>query len=168
MESTFAEACKRFVPQGAHWASVINAWGSGIRDLEKAISLFNTIGSPEIRRDAVVYESLLSTLFLNDRSDLVPEYLKRMEEDAVHMTAYVANVLIRGYAKAGDIQKARDIFESLADSPVGVAAPHNHGPTTASERVPMDAPVYREVCPIAWKGPTIKLILSLSHHLGKL
>ena len=119
VESTFAEACQKFPPQGAHWASVINAWGFGLRDLEKALSLFNSIGSPEIRRDPVVYESLLNTLFLNNRSDLVPEYLQRMKEDDAHMTAYVANVLIRGYAKTGDIQKARDIFESLTDSPVG-------------------------------------------------
>ncbi|KAH9986804.1 hypothetical protein BJV77DRAFT_51556 [Russula vinacea] len=67
------------------------------------------------------------------------------------MTAYIANLLIRGYAAAGNIDEARKVFESLVDPPVGVAAPHNHAPhdTSVARRISPDESVYRE--PSTWE-----------------
>lgn len=39
----------------------------------------------------------------------------------------VYNSFIRAYAGAGNVGRAREIFESLADPPSGVHAPGNHG-----------------------------------------
>jgi len=66
------------------------------------------------------------------------------------MTAYIANVLIRGYSAAGDIVGARGIFDSLVDPPLGVAAPHNHLIPLTRRPVPPDAPVFRE--PSSWEA----------------
>jgi len=78
----------------------------------------------------------------------MPEWLEKMDAAGVHMTAYIANFLIRGYSMAGEVDKARSVFESLEDPPEGVAAPNNHTPhdPSSSRMVDCTEPVYREVC----------------------
>ena len=156
MEKTFSELVKdkTVTVQGSHWASLINAHGCVGRDLDKAIAVFNaiekhpsTVASRSQLPDAVAFEALINVLVTLRRTDLVPEYLDRLRRTGVHMTAYIANLLIRGYAAVGDIEQARSVFESLADPPVGVAAPNNHAPhnvSTAPRISPNDL-VYREV-----------------------
>jgi len=145
--------------QGSHWAALINAYGCVGRDLEKATALFDSIEkhpSTLVSRmqlpDAVTYEALINVLVTLRRTDLVPMYLEGLQRSGVHMTAYIANLLIRGYAAAGDIQQARVVFESLADPPVGVAAPNNHAPhnTSVGRRISPDELVYRE--PSTWEA----------------
>ena len=70
-----------------------------------------------------------------------------MNQAGVHMTAYIANFLIKGYANVGDMSEARKIFESLADPPFGIAAPNNHAPHYAVESTEVNVIdlVYREV-----------------------
>jgi pentatricopeptide repeat protein len=156
MEKTFAQLVndKRVTVQGSHWAALINAHGCVNKDLNKAIAVFNSIEkhpSTLISRahlpDAVVFEALINVFVTLRRTDLVPTYLERLQQSGVHMTAYIANLLIRGYAAVGNIEDARKVFESLADPPVGVAAPHNHAPHDSSvpPRVSPNELVYREV-----------------------
>lgn len=129
---------------------MINSWGSVQRNIDRTIAIFEACeASPPLTLpDALVYEAMFNALFANQRVDLVPGYIHRMSSHRVHMTAYIANVLIRGYSAAGDIERARHIFESLVDPPLGVAAPHNHFQPQNSLgllSVPADAPVFREV-----------------------
>jgi pentatricopeptide repeat protein len=140
--------------QGSHWAALINAHGCVGKDLDKAIAVFNsiekhpsTLTSRARLPDAVAFEALINVFVTLRRTDLVPVYLERLQQSGVHMTAYIANLLIRGYAAAGNIEEARKVFESLADPPVGVAAPHNHAPHDSSvpPRISTDEFVYREV-----------------------
>lgn len=156
MEKTFAQLVKdkSVTVQGSHWAALINAHGCAGRDLDKAIAVFDsikkhpsTLASGAQLPDAVAFESLINVLVTRRRTDLIPTYLERLQRSRVHMTAYIANLLIRGYAAAGDIEKARMVFESLANPPVGVAAPHNHAPHDTSVMRPIspDELVYREV-----------------------
>ena len=58
----------------------------------------------------------------------------------------VYNTLIRAQTASGNIEKARDIFESLADPPSGVHAPGNHATDTPTSTVSPETPtvVYRE------------------------
>ena len=99
--------------------------------------------------DAVVYEAMINTLVTLRRMDLVPQFLKRLESSGVHMTAYIANLLIKGYASVNEIERSREVFESLLDPQEGVAAPHNHAPHQNKQPnvlpVPAGTPVYREV-----------------------
>ncbi|KAF8628994.1 hypothetical protein AX15_003603 [Amanita polypyramis BW_CC] len=143
--------------QGNHFASLINAYGCVCKDLAKAISIFDSIPSYYPRAqpaDAVVYEAVINALVAHKRADLIPEYVSKMNEQGVKMTAYIANFLIKGYAIGGDLEQARAIFEGLADPPVGVAAPGNHvphdGTTGAEERNAVMQPVYRE--PSTWEA----------------
>jgi len=152
---------------GAHFASLINAYGCVNKDLDKAIEIFESIptfpGAPAA--DAVVYEALVNAIVAHKRTELLPKYIGRMKEQGVHMTAYIANFLIKGYANVGDLGEARAIFESLLDPPGGVAAPGNHsvhssspgtqsnGSTTAGSFLDgygfVHDPVYRE--PSTWE-----------------
>ncbi|TFK24226.1 hypothetical protein FA15DRAFT_641381 [Coprinopsis marcescibilis] len=144
--------------QGTHFASLINAYGCVLKDLDKAIAAFESISSYTVqgmplKPDAVVYEAVVNALVANKRTDLIPSFMERMSADQVHMTAYVANFLIKGYANVGDIEHARSIFESMLDPPTGVAAPHNHAPhdpALGSADVPVMEPVYRE--PSTWEA----------------
>lgn len=161
MEKTFAQLVsdKSVSVQGSHWAALINAHGCVGKDLNKAIAVFNsiekhpsTLTSRARLPDAVVFEALINVFVTLRRTDLVPEYLGRLQQSGVHMTAYIANLLIRGYAAAGNIEEARKVFESLADPPVGVAAPHNHAPHDSSvpQCISPNELVYRE--PSTWEA----------------
>jgi pentatricopeptide repeat protein len=148
LESTFQDALSQSYVQGPHWAALINAWGCVLKDLDRAVEIFQSIkAQDQALPDAIVYEAFFSALFTAKRLDLVSQYLDRMRESGVHMTAYIANVLIRGYTSVGNMDRARATFDSLVDPPIGVAAPHNHlTPSAPSvQSVPADAPVYREV-----------------------
>ena len=158
MQETFETmvANRRVEVQGTHWAALINAWGCVRKDLDKAIAIFDSIATHPTTAnsrtplpDSVVYEALMNVLVTLRRADLIPAYLEKMQSSGIHMTAYIANLMIKGYAVAGDIEKSREVFESLADPPEGVAAPGNHAPHDSAvangESVPAGAPVYREV-----------------------
>ncbi|KAF8883460.1 hypothetical protein BD779DRAFT_1747482 [Infundibulicybe gibba] len=140
--------------QGTHFASLINAYGCVQKDLEKAIAIFDSI--PSYKRaqpvDAVVFEAMINVLVAHRRTDLMPEYISKMSAAGVHMTAYIANFLLKGYSIVGDLEQARAIFESLADPPEGMAAPNNHAPHEPgnSPIVNLMEPVYRE--PSTWEA----------------
>jgi len=101
--------------------------------------------------DAVAFEAIINAIVAHKQTDLLPRYIDRMVDAGVHMTAYIANLLIKGYANVGEMDKAREIFESLANPPTGVAAPNNRAPHSpkAGTDVPVMAPVYRE--PSTWE-----------------
>ncbi|KAI9059001.1 hypothetical protein FKP32DRAFT_1580614 [Trametes sanguinea] len=163
MQKVFDEllADRSVAVQGTHWAALINAWGCVQKDLDQALEIFDSIATHPTTNpqgppmpDAVVYEALINTLVTVRRMDLVPMYLERLRASGVHMTAYIANLLIKGYASVGEIERSREIFESLHDPEEGVAAPHNHAPHQnkphAVNSVPPDAPVFRE--PSTWEA----------------
>lgn len=140
--------------QGTHWAALINAWGCVSRDIDRAVAVFESIAShPSTKRsrtplpDAVVFESLINVFVTLHRMDLVPQYLQRLRDSNIHTTAYIMNLLIKGHAAAGDMDKARETFASLQDPPMGVAAPNNHiTHDNASSSTSSNGPCYREVC----------------------
>ncbi len=159
MEDVFGQLVKSRIVrvQGVHWAALINAYGCVMKDLDKAMNIFNAIAEHPTTKesgsklpDAVTFESLINVLVTLRRTELVPEVLERLSASGIHMTAYIANLLIKGYSDAGQIERSREVFESLLDPPVGVAAPNNHSPhdVTRQPTVSPSAPVYREVCRI--------------------
>lgn len=179
MENVFTQliADERVPVQGTHWAALINSYGCVQKNVEKAIQIFESIAThPTTQKsgaalpDAVTVEALINVLVTHRRMDLIPQYREWLSSHNVHMTAYIANLLIKGYAAVGDIGRAREIFEALVDPPEGVAAPNNHTPhvgeSTSVRQVPVDAPVFREVSAIiAVSGPCTQLVHS--HRRGK-
>ncbi|TFK56292.1 hypothetical protein OE88DRAFT_1652965 [Heliocybe sulcata] len=159
MEQTFDRLAqdKSLSVTGAHWASLINSYGCVQKNLDKAIHTFESIANHPASAqasaalpDAVAYEALINVFVTLRRTDLIPQYVKRLHESEIHMTAYIANLIIKGYAAGGDIDSARTVFESLADPPEGVAAPNNHishGVVPHSSTMSL---VYRE--PSTWEA----------------
>ena len=180
MEQTFATLCtdKSVQVQGTHWGSLINAYGCVQKDLDRAVEVFETIAShPSTRKggpmpEAVSYEALINVFVTLRRTDLIPVYMDRFQSSGVHMTAYIANLLIKGYAVAGELEKARGVFANLADPPTGVAAPNNHAPHELDATAPVHphAPVYREVSRVTRESPVLTLLTRWysSHQPGKL
>ncbi|KAJ7574315.1 hypothetical protein C8J56DRAFT_979357 [Mycena floridula] len=120
--------------QAGHFATLINAYGCIMKDLDKALQIYHTMSS-------------------YPRAPPMEAHFthRRMDPPGVHMTAYVVNSIIRGHALTGALEEARELFETLVDPPTGVAASHNHAshdPTTAVPVNPME-PVYRE--PSTWE-----------------
>ncbi|KDR74356.1 hypothetical protein GALMADRAFT_123802 [Galerina marginata CBS 339.88] len=155
MDAVFAELQQNTTVEitGAHFASLINAYGCVSKDLDKALAIFESMH--RIPRapppDAVVFEAVVNVIVAHKRTDLIPIYISKMTQAGVHMTAYIANFLIKGYANVNDMEQARVVFEALADPPTGVAAPNNHAPhsPSSSPEVPVMEPVYRE--PSTWE-----------------
>ncbi|GAC77126.1 hypothetical protein PANT_24d00052 [Moesziomyces antarcticus T-34] len=126
--------------QGTHWASLINCYGCVLGDVERAIATFDSIASHPSSAgrkdgaslpDAVSFEALLAVFVAHGRTDLIRAHLHKMEREGIQMTAYVANLLIRGYSmERGDagLDEARALFESMDEPAAGVAAAGNHPP----------------------------------------
>ncbi|KAI0083659.1 hypothetical protein BDY19DRAFT_998387 [Irpex rosettiformis] len=138
---------------GAHRASLTHAYGCVPKDLDKAIAIFesirdhlNTKRSGAALPDAVAFEALINVFNAVRRTDLIPRYVAKLDQYDIHLTAYVANLIIRGYAMHGDIEQARTAFDSLEDPPEGMAAPNNHTPHNSDQAVsvPANVPVFRE------------------------
>jgi pentatricopeptide repeat protein len=157
---------------GNHYSSLIIAYGCTMHDLEGSLNIFRQLrNAPQTQTmwpmnrlaqgrnklpDVLAYEALLSVLVMHHRIDLMQEYFEQMiQKDKVRPTAYIYNLLIKGWASVGDLAAARDIFERMVDPAAGAAAPNNHAPHMGHEGVQMvngtivgspQDPVYREVC----------------------
>ncbi|GAA5970654.1 hypothetical protein JCM11641_007387 [Rhodosporidiobolus odoratus] len=145
---------------GAHWASMITAYGVVAKDADRAIAIFDSISAhPSTRNnpngalpDAVVYEALLNALIANGQAELCDKYLAEMREKKIRMTAYVCNSLIKGYTSQSLYPEARRVFEAMSEPRAGVASLGNHPidrhpkhhHQAAQGPAPVDAPTYRE------------------------
>jgi pentatricopeptide repeat protein len=152
MERTFAELCadRSTKVQGTHWASLITAYGISAADVPKAIEVFDLIASHPANRgtnplaEPVVWEAILNVLGTRGTVEQMEEMRARMAQSEVRPTAYVYNVLISGYARHGQIEVARSLFESMADTSSGHSAPNNHPSPYSSTQTNTDGWVYRE------------------------
>lgn len=139
--------------QPFHFSAIINAYGCVLKDLNKALEVFNSIPNYRAKPgtkllDATVVETMINAAVAHRRMDLVPGLIETMTAAGVHMTAYIVNSMIKGYAVIGDLEQARSVFESLSDPAHGLAAMHNHAPHNPELAPSVDImePVYREVC----------------------
>jgi pentatricopeptide repeat protein len=135
---------------GSHFAAVITAHGCAKHDLASAMRVFDDLSTlPETvqRRavarlpDVLAYEAILNAVVSHHRCDLMEQYWQRMQTARVRPTAYIYNILIRGYSMNGKIDEARRLFEGMSDPVAGAAAPNNHTKQPRSN----DTRVYREV-----------------------
>lgn len=69
--------------------------------------------------DAICWEAILNVFASHQRIGKLDEYVERMEREQVQVTAYVNNMLIKGYASVGRIEDARKVFEGMGDSVTG-------------------------------------------------
>ncbi|RSH87669.1 uncharacterized protein EHS24_000183 [Apiotrichum porosum] len=133
MERVFGDLCadRHVAVQGTHWASLITAYGLHSGDVERALEVFEGIAKhpstkPGSAPEPVVWEAILNVLGQRGTLEQLDAFRTRMTAQGARSTAYVCNVLIAGYARHSQFHRAREVFESMADSLTGVAAPNNH------------------------------------------
>jgi len=133
MERVFNDICgdSSVRVQGTHWASLISAYGISGNDLDKSLQLFESIPNHprarvDLRAEPVVWEAVLNVVAQKGSVEQMESIRNRMIQLGARSTAYVHNVLITGYARAGLADKAREVFAAMGDSVTGVAAPNNH------------------------------------------
>lgn len=135
---------------GSHFAAVITAHGCANHDLDSAMRVFEDLSrlTEKLQRravtrlpDVLAYEAILNAVVSHHRFDLMEQYWQRMQAAKVRPTAYIHNILIRGYSMNSKIDEARTLFESMSDPVAGAAAPNNHMKQLKSN----DTRVYREV-----------------------
>lgn len=156
MERVFGDlvANPKVPVQGTHWASLITAFGLHADDKAKAMAVFESIPKHPSSRNSslepVVWEAALNVLGQKGTLDEMESLRNRLVQSGARQTAYVSNVLITGYSRHGAIDRARAVFEGMADSMTGVAAPNNHpalltssGHAKPATTMPTDV-VYRE------------------------
>lgn len=145
--------------QGTHWASVITGYGLSGDDPKKALQIFSQISNIErahvdLRNEPVVWEAILNVLA---QKGMVQE-LKRVANDMfasqAKVTAYVLNVLISGYARAGHMAEARAVFSQMSDSAMGVAAPNNHPQLYTSSGHVKPSSVTNEPTNVVYREPS--------------
>ena len=161
MERVFAELThdSSVGVQSTHWASLINCYGCMLNDLDRAIATFDSIASHPSSQgrkdgatlpDAVSFEALLAVFVAHHRMDLIRAHFERMKQAGLHMTAYVANLLIRGYSmeqgEAG-LDEARALFESMSEPAAGIAAAGNHPPRAHGAGAPAPADASASAAP---------------------
>ncbi|KAK0547301.1 hypothetical protein OC846_003160 [Tilletia horrida] len=112
---------------GTHWASLIHCYGIQLKDIDRAIAIFDQ-SSQAGEPDSIAFEALLSVFFEAERPDLIRKYVQSLAGSDLRATAYVCNILIKGLALEGQagLEEARAIFEQMQDPPAGLAATGNH------------------------------------------
>lgn len=152
---------------------MITAHGCANHDLDSAVRVFDDLRTlpEEVKRravarlpDVLAYEAILNAVVSHHRFDLMEQYWQRMQSARVQPTAYIHNILIRGYSMNGKIEDARRLFESMSDPVAGAAAPNNHTKQTKTS----DTRVYREVSYGPLYSIDITDITFYSRQLGRL
>jgi pentatricopeptide repeat protein len=126
MQQVFENLCNdsRVAVAGTHWASMIHAAGISAGDAKKACEIFDSIATHRSSQylktiEPVCWEALMHVLAEHKMIDEMDAYRGKMTEQDAKPTAYVNNMLIKGYANVGLIEKSRAIFESMSDSGTG-------------------------------------------------
>ncbi|KAI4203978.1 MAG: hypothetical protein LQ346_001690 [Caloplaca aetnensis] len=101
-------------PEAVHYASLIKAKGCQHRDLGGAWQTFKTaMANPEIQPHASLYQAMFESMVANCQVEAIDGLLRDMDMQGVRTTPYIANAVIRGWATADNIAKARDLYESM-------------------------------------------------------
>ena len=104
-------------PDAVHYASMIHAQGCVQHDLAAARQTFDSVlANRRIRPQPCLYQALFESMVANNRVADTAEIVEDMKKRNVEMTAYIANTLISGWAAAGDVSKARTVYDSIGIS----------------------------------------------------
>ncbi|KAI8138937.1 hypothetical protein BJV82DRAFT_673046 [Fennellomyces sp. T-0311] len=121
------ESESKLRPQPTHYATLIYAYGTIHKDVERAQKVFDQVMGMKRRRsgdEEVVYQAMLDTLITNDQLERAEKIYERMcKEISKSSSPYIENLLLRGYGQKGMVSKAEALFERMSDDkacPAGV------------------------------------------------
>lgn len=107
-------------PQPTHYATLIYAYGTTLKDVPNAKRVFDKVrsqrGSWPATEQEVVYQAMLDTLITNGYMEQAEAVYEQMLQDIKKSTSpYIENLLLRGYGSKGWIAKAESLFERMSD-----------------------------------------------------
>ncbi|KAJ5939809.1 hypothetical protein N7466_002943 [Penicillium verhagenii] len=101
-------------PDAVHYASLIHAQGCVQHNLPAARKVFDSvIADRRVRLQPCLYQALFEAMVANNRVVDTEEIVQSMMQRNVEMTAYIANILIQGWATEGNVLKAKTIYDSI-------------------------------------------------------
>lgn len=104
-----------------HYSSLLYARGVSMKNQIAAQEFYNAlIMNNRVRPDKNIFQALLETYVVNKSVRSTPGVLKDMISYGVDLDAYMANILIRGWAPV-NMDKARGLFNHVLEA--GIAEP---------------------------------------------
>lgn len=101
-------------PEAVHYASMIHAHGCVLHDMASARRVFDqVINNPAISASAGLFQALFESMVANHCVADTEPMLAEMRRRRVELTPYIANTLIHGWASAGNIARAEDIYGAV-------------------------------------------------------
>jgi pentatricopeptide repeat protein len=101
-------------PDAVHYASLVHAKGCVQHDLPGARKVFDKVLSDRrVRPQPCLYQALFESMVANHRVADTDPIVQDMHSRRVEMTAYIANTLIHGWAAAGNVSKAKSVYDSI-------------------------------------------------------
>lgn len=101
--------------EAVHYASLIHARGCVLHDMEGARKTFDSVmASPTtVPASACLFQALFESMVANHCVAATEPLLAEMRRRRVELTPYIANTLIHGWASAGKIARAEDIYGAV-------------------------------------------------------
>jgi len=101
-------------PEAVHYGSLIHAKGCVLSDMAGARAIFDSVlADNSIKPTDNLYQNLLEAMVANHQVAGTDAILTDMYSRGVTMTPYIANTLIHGWAGAGNIEKAKQVYQNL-------------------------------------------------------
>lgn len=102
------------MPEAVHYGTMIHAKGCVLSDMEGAHAIFDSVlADSSIRPTDNLYQNMLEAMVANHQVADSDAVLKDMKQRGIGMTPYIANTLIHGWAAAGNINKAKYVYDTL-------------------------------------------------------
>ncbi|KAF7718557.1 Uncharacterized protein PECH_003105 [Penicillium ucsense] len=101
-------------PDAVHFASLVHAKGCVQHDLAAARKVFDSVlANARVRPQPCLYQALFEGMVANGQVADTEGVVAGMKQRNIEMTAYIANTLIHGWATAGNVSKAKTIYDSI-------------------------------------------------------
>lgn len=99
-----------------HYAALIVARGVALKDFDSTVNFYESIKNQRrIRPDKIIFQALLESYVVNRRIKETTSVLNEMMKYGVELNAYMANVLIRGWALL-DLNKSVGLFNHVLET----------------------------------------------------
>lgn len=99
-----------------HYAALLLARGVALKDLDATIEFYESLKrNKRVRPDKLIFQSLLESYVVNRRIKETTQVLNEMLGYGIELNAYMANILIRGWALV-DLNKSVGLFNHILET----------------------------------------------------
>ncbi|KAK8043227.1 pentatricopeptide repeat protein [Apiospora phragmitis] len=102
-------------PEPVHYASLIHARGCVLHDLEGAKKIFDSVmKDATVAANPCLFQALFEAMVANHHVADTEPVVTEMRQRRVELTPYIANTLIHGWAAEKQIDKAKNVYNSVS------------------------------------------------------